>query len=228
MRLYRLNASVLELSPRASDFLKAYATQTPEASRGAFIDAKGKAVAVYNLLRPDPQRALIVVARDRVEPLQNHLKKYLFLTDNRLELTGLNSYWHLTGTAGPGPGGGEFVIRGGGQAGAVFLSPRPLEAVVTEEEFKNFRLDHSISVQGIDFDEPMLLNLADPGLVSFEKGCYLGQEIMARVHYKGRPPLKLEVVDESACPLDLRASMTSKSADPATGRVRGFVFRPTS
>ena len=56
-----------------------------------------------------------------------------------------------------------------------------------------FRLKHGIPVHGADYDREMLLNLNDLSYVSFEKGCFLGQEIIARVHHRGKPPKKLVV-----------------------------------
>jgi folate-binding protein YgfZ len=39
-----------------------------------------------------------------------------------------------------------------------------------------------------DYDQDsVVLEADDPALVSFSKGCYLGQEIVARVHYQGQP-----------------------------------------
>ncbi len=228
MRFYRLNASVLELGPRAAEFLKAYTTQTPDAPRGAFIDAKGKAVAVYSQARIDSERSLVVVADAVADRLQQHLKKFLFLSDASLRLLPLSVFWDLGGDASPAPG--EFKIARAAGEGSLLLTPRPdavIGTMASEEDFKNFRLDRNIALQGIDYDDPMLLNLADPELVSFSKGCYLGQEIMARVQYRSRPPLRMVALDESVCPVDLRASMTSRTVDPATGRVRGFVFVPT-
>jgi folate-binding protein YgfZ len=220
--------SVHELGPHAADFLKAYTTQAPDAPRGAFIDAKGKAVAVYDQVRMDADRTLLIIADAVTGRLEQHLKKYLFLSDASLRRLPLEVYWDLRGDLSPAEG--EFKAIKSGANGALLLTPRlsvNAASVVTDDEFKNFRLDRGIALQGIDYDDPMLLNLADPELVSFSKGCYLGQEIMARVQHRSKPPLRLAVVDELSCPSELRASMTSRATNPATGRARGFVFLPT-
>ena len=39
----------------------------------------------------------------------------------------------------------------------------------------------------VDDDEELLLNIFPDGYVSYTKGCYLGQEIIARVHYRAKP-----------------------------------------
>lgn len=42
---------------------------------------------------------------------------------------------------------------------------------------------------------PQELGLVERGAVSFDKGCYLGQEIVARIHYLGKLKKQLEYVE---------------------------------
>lgn len=44
---------------------------------------------------------------------------------------------------------------------------------------------------------PQTLNYDQTGLVAFDKGCYTGQEIIARLHYKGRSKRRLQVFELS-------------------------------
>ena len=60
--------------------------------------------------------------------------------------------------------------------------------------------------------------------VSFDKGCYLGQEVLARVHYKGKPPLKLRVCAIDDVDSEERSNITSVGTHPETGRLSGFLF----
>ena len=56
------------------------------------------------------------------------------------------------------------------------------------EEFENLRPQFNFARAGIDFDKRSLP--AEAGLehlVSFTKGCFIGQEPISRMHYKGRP-----------------------------------------
>lgn len=62
---------------------------------------------------------------------------------------------------------------------------------LNDDEYRRILVENNISRQGIDFDREMLLNLNWNEIISFTKGCYIGQEIMARVHNLGKPPLKL-------------------------------------
>lgn len=230
MRLYRLDAIALELGPGADAFLQAYTTQAPAAPRGAFIDAKGKAVGVYDHVRLDADRSILVIPRITHERLVRHLKNYLFLTGADLRVLPHAAYWDLDSSAVPPETAashqGEWAIpRAQGQ---ILVTTRAMDATVSEEDFRVFRIRHRLALQGVDYDDPMLLNLDDPELVSFTKGCYLGQEIMARVHYRGKPPLKLAAVREADCPPDLKEKMTSRVRDGVSGEVAGFVFLPAS
>lgn len=57
---------------------------------------------------------------------------------------------------------------------------------LSEEEKETIRIENGIAILGIDCNEKNLPQEArlDRAL-HFEKGCYLGQEIIARLHYKG-------------------------------------------
>jgi len=221
LKLRRLNAVCLLLKPGADKFIQAYTTQTPLASRGAFIDTKGKAVAVYDRVRLDADSSVLVVAASVRDRLKAHLKGFLFLTDTTLTDLPHSVYWDIEPS--PAEMDGWSIAR---SAGALRIFREPAAETVGEDAFRLFRVLNGLALQGEDYDDPMLLNLGDEELVSFTKGCYLGQEIMARVHYRSRPPLRLTAVRESECPAELRDRLTSRVKDPGAGEDRGFVFLP--
>lgn len=65
------------------------------------------------------------------------------------------------------------------QAGAVPVGAETLETI---------RLEAAIPRFGRDFDADTVLQEIDvPEIVSYQKGCYLGQEIVARLHFQGQP-----------------------------------------
>ncbi len=239
MKLYRLNAVCLLLKPGADKFIQAYTTQTPLAPRGAFLDTKGKAIAVYDRVRLDADSSVLVVAASVRDRLKAHLKGFLFLTDTTLVDLPHAVYWDLepSSEAADSQAAGEAQITGSHVAemsgwsiirstGTIRILREPVEAKVSEGDFRRFRALNGLALQGEDYDDPMLLNLGDEALVSFTKGCYLGQEIMARVHYRSRPPLRLTALRASECPAELRERLTSRVKDPDTGEERGFVFLP--
>ncbi|HEX4951154.1 MAG TPA: glycine cleavage T C-terminal barrel domain-containing protein, partial [Blastocatellia bacterium] len=65
------------------------------------------------------------------------------------------------------------------------------------------RLEAAIPREGVDVTENnILLEAGYDKAVSFTKGCYLGQEIIARIHYRGQPARQLRgmVIDASEPP----------------------------
>lgn len=60
------------------------------------------------------------------------------------------------------------------------------------------RLEAGIARFGRDFDNDTVLQEVDcPEIVSFQKGCYLGQEIVARLHFQGQPSKLLRQLEVS-------------------------------
>jgi tRNA-modifying protein YgfZ len=62
-------------------------------------------------------------------------------------------------------------------------------AVVSEEAAECLRVEHGRPRYGIDLDDTVIPQEAglNARAVSFTKGCYVGQETVARLHYRGKP-----------------------------------------
>jgi folate-binding protein YgfZ len=65
----------------------------------------------------------------------------------------------------------------------------PLEEAVPEEALERVRIERGIPRFGLDMDGDTIPQEAgiNERAVSFTKGCYVGQETVARLHYKGKP-----------------------------------------
>ncbi|MGN6168234.1 MAG: CAF17-like 4Fe-4S cluster assembly/insertion protein YgfZ, partial [Solirubrobacteraceae bacterium] len=61
--------------------------------------------------------------------------------------------------------------------------------VVSEEAAECVRIEHGRPRYGVDLDETVIPQEAglNERAVSFIKGCYVGQETVARLHYRGKP-----------------------------------------
>jgi tRNA-modifying protein YgfZ len=75
---------------------------------------------------------------------------------------------------------------------------------VGSEALEIARLEAAIPREGVDVtDANILLEAGYEKAVSYTKGCYLGQEIIARIHYRGQPARQLRrfVVDAAEPPV---------------------------
>jgi len=125
----------------------------------------------------------------------------------------------------PGRRGADGAVecvfpRGGPEypMGADAVAARP---VLTADEMERRRISAGIPAVGIDLGEADLPNEAglETTAISYTKGCYLGQEVMARLKAMGQVRRRLECVGagEAAVPAALPASVY------AGGRVVGEV-----
>jgi folate-binding protein YgfZ len=98
---------------------------------------------------------------------------------------------------------------------------------VGDDTVEILRLEAGIARYGIDMDETSVVtetNLDDA--VSFTKGCYLGQEIIARIKYRGHVAKKLAgLIFEAEASLESGAKIFS-SDDKEIGRVTSVGFSP--
>ncbi len=222
MKRARLGSkTVLRLGPGAAQVLNAYATNTPDAPRGAFLDLKGRVLAAYDQASLGEDRALLAVERTAVPQLQAHLSRYLPLMGARLEGSDLGAWLDLEPASPAVPAAYRIPQPGGA---SMILTSEVLEENATPEEVRLHRLKHFMPLQGVDYQDEMILCLGEADRVSFSKGCYLGQEIVARVHYRGHPPKRLEVRATTNVPSSDLSRMTSLTLDPISGKTLGFIF----
>ena len=86
--------------------------------------------------------------------------------------------------------GGVDVLGEAGETAAVAAILRDRGAAdVTEEALEAVRVEHGRPRYGRDLDESVIPQEAglNERAVSFTKGCYVGQETVARLHYRGKP-----------------------------------------
>ncbi len=100
---------------------------------------------------------------------------------------------------------------------------------VEHEAMDTLRIEAGLPIFGLDMDEKMLL--PETGLehtaVSYHKGCYTGQEVIARLKTYGAPSFALMgiVQEEGALPLQHNAEM--KLGSKRLGVVKSSVYSPS-
>lgn len=188
------------------------ALQPGEHTLGARCNPQGRMQSSFRLLKLSEQSYLLAMAADLLEPQQQDLSRYAVffkvqLTDASQQWVRLGLWGEAAATAIAGAGlaqAGEDEETGRALAIAeqtweVWLptaqaadkvralstqaQPLPVEAW----ELQQIRLGLG-QVRGGTRESfiPQMLNLQQLGGVSFRKGCYTGQEIVARMQYLGK------------------------------------------
>lgn len=71
-------------------------------------------------------------------------------------------------------------------------------AELSDEVFEVLRIEQGIPLYGVDMDETTIVpEIGLDGLISYTKGCYIGQEIIARIHFRGHVAKKLTGITAS-------------------------------
>lgn len=221
MRIYKLDKIVLKISNNAEKFLNGLTSNTLEAAHNAFVNLHGRIIATFEQKKIGTDEFLIVIDAVAYDGLMSHIQKFLMLNKTSVQKTDLRVYWDLEEKYQPQTH--EYVI--GQKAGAMILSPNELSASVSKEEFTRFRLQNAIPLFGIDYrTDDFLLNVDEHQFVSYTKGCFLGQEPIAKVHNRSKPTWKLVVRSQEQLTPEEQAKMTSKVSNSNNGKDMGFVF----
>src|SRR5438270_1051002 len=96
---------------------------------------------------------------------------------------------------------------------------------VPESTAELVRIEHGRPRYGVDLDETVIPQEAglNERAVSFTKGCYVGQEPVARLHYRGKPNRHLRGLRLSA---PLRAGTELLLEERVVGRLTSVVESP--
>jgi folate-binding protein YgfZ len=168
------------------------------------------------VVNTDPPPVKLIVHRSCAEPLQRHLGKYIpffrgsKLTDQSLQMHGLGlsgpaSHDWLTGTFGEASNGvwrtpHHFAFPLPDGRAQLWLSAiaDDYERIMEEVEASDVQtnghwreldiLAHYPWVEASQSGDflPQSIGLDHLGGISFNKGCYTGQEVISRLHYKGQ------------------------------------------
>jgi tRNA-modifying protein YgfZ len=119
----------------------------------------------------------------------------------------------------------SWVVLGGGEV----LDDRPPGDEVGEEEFERWRIERGIPRWGRELDDRVLP--AEAGLdethISFTKGCYPGQEPIARQRHRGKVNRRLRVLELEGDDIpdhDAEIQHVGKPVGRITSAVRGLAL----
>lgn len=183
--------------PDAARFLQGQLSADVEnlpsgASRLAGLhNPQGRAIALLMLARTSPEDIFAVLPRELVRDVSAVLQKFVFRAKVRIE----EPSFHVIGApAGADPHGSYAFAWSNRQ---LLLAPAgrdlPRSADTARWNLDDVRegLPQVYAATREQFVAQML-NLDLLGAVSFDKGCYTGQEVIARAHYRGRVKRRLQ------------------------------------
>ena len=193
----------------AVSFLQGQLTQDvalmgPQDARlAAYCNAKGRMQASFIVLKPGAEELLLVCRQDVLPALVKRLS--MFVLRAKVKLSDASADCAVLGLAGDAAGAaapwslreqdGAKVVSlypGAGVPLALCLAPAqgplPSGPELTLAQWQWLMVRSGIALVGQDCFEafvPQMLNYESVGGVNFKKGCYPGQEVVARSQFRG-------------------------------------------
>jgi folate-binding protein YgfZ len=219
--VYRLDRGYVAVSgPEAAEFLERMVSNEvtslePGAARTALLlTPKSRIVAPLRVVREGPESFLLITEAALAETVASTLLRARFAAKCEIELKPYRGYLQLG--AGEGIRNEDYGVESF-ESWAV----EKRDAAEPDEQLERLRIEAGTPVWGRELDETVLP--AEAGLddthVSFTKGCYPGQEPIARLHYRGRPNRRLRVIEVA----DARPGDEILFGDKTVGRVTSAV-----
>ena len=173
------------------------------------LTAKSRVIAPLRVLRRGPDDFLLLTEPELGDRVRAELMRFRFAAKAEIEPEEHASWVVL---------GGEEV-----------LDERPAGEEVGEDEFERWRVETGVPRWGHEIDDSILP--AEAGLtethVSFTKGCYPGQEPIARLYYRGKVNRRLRRLEvETATPGDeilWNEKVVGRVTSAIPGRALGYV-----
>ena len=162
------------------------------------LTAKARVIAPLRVVRRAPDDFLLLTEPELGEMVRSHLLRFRFAARAEIALEEHASYLLLGEDASPPDGALAVPTRDYGVRGfEVVDAPAPESGQeLSEQELERMRIEAGTPRFGREIDERVLP--AEAGLVeravSLTKGCYPGQEPIARLHYRGHANRTLRVL----------------------------------
>jgi folate-binding protein YgfZ len=229
-KMFRLNRGYVAVTgPEAAEFLERMVSnevaslEPGEARPALLLTPKSRIVAPLRVVCEEPDAFLLVTEAALVETVASTLLRARFAATCEIEVKPYRGYLQLGERDG-------FRNDDYGVEAWESWSEDELEAT-DAAELEPLRIEAGTPAWGKELDETILP--AEAGLdethVSFTKGCYPGQEPIARLHYRGRPNRRLRVLEVAdASPgedIVLGEKTVGRVTSAVPGRALGYVRR---
>lgn len=203
----------------------------------AFPNAQGRLLAAVRIRR-EGDRFLIETEAATAKKVFDTLFKFTFAGDFFAEdLSDGYSYFELF-NPDEAVVGGRPLLNGGTDSGIfiesselpTFLSSLSAQGSleVPEDVYEVLRIEKGVPAFGIDVDESTVVpEMGSEGLISYNKGCYIGQEVVARIHFRGHVAKELRVVEFDSDAVAVGEELTSAEGKSA-GKLTSVAVSPVS
>jgi folate-binding protein YgfZ len=207
----------------------------------AFPNAQGRLLALVRVVRHG-DKFLFETEEATREKIYNNLFRFTFAGDFFVD--DISDDYRFVSVFGKGflpstepflefegPAGHDYFV-GVDNADDFFTELQNIDAVaVTDDVYETIRIESGIPKYGLDMDETTIVpELGIDGLISYNKGCYIGQEIIARIHFRGHIAKKLTgliLSETGAIATGLPVDTELKSSDGKNaGRTTSTTFSP--
>jgi tRNA-modifying protein YgfZ len=212
----RRRAFVRVKGPDAADFLQRMVSNdvlAAETCEALLLTPKARVIAPLVVWRRADDDFLLLTEPELGDVVRAHLTRMRFAAKCEIELEE-----HVSTIVVGGEGG--IPNRDYGVA-AVEVLDADVEANGDAEELERLRIEAATPRWGREIDDRVLPAEAglDERAIAFDKGCYPGQEPIARLRYRGHVNRRLRVLDVA----DARPDAEIRFADRVVGRVTSAV-----
>lgn len=175
----------------------------------AFPNAQGRLLALVRVMRQE-DKFLVETEEATHERLFENLFRFTYAGDFFVEdLSDDYRFFSVLGrdflpSTQPiieldAPYGSDYFIHSGDADDFLTELANIDAAELTAEEFETLRIEYGVPLFGVDMSETTIVpELGLEGMISYTKGCYIGQEIIARIHFRGHVAKRLTGISAAA------------------------------
>lgn len=215
----------------------------------AFCNAKGRMQASFVLFKRSPEEVLLVCSRDILAATLKRLSMFVMRAKAKLsDASGEYALYGVTGAAIESIAGSThaawskvdfdtsnlvFLYPAAGQPRALLCapagSPPPQGNAIDVDLWNWLEVQSGIAMITQPIFEafvPQMLNYESVGGVNFKKGCYPGQEIVARSQFRGTLKRRAYLVHTDGAPTVGQEVFHTQDADQPCGLVAAAAANP--